>query len=68
MFDVTRQSIFNWRKKEQACLPFYKLGGNGLSDPTRYSLDAVRKFAEASGKVIVNDIYLAYTTAASIAA
>lgn len=58
MFDVSRQSIFNWRK---CGLPYYKLGGNGLSDPTRYALDKVETFADDQGKVIVNKIYLAYT-------
>lgn len=64
MFDVSRQSIFNWRRKERDALPYYKLGGNGLSDPTRYALDSVKKFADANSKVIVNEIYLAFTTAA----
>ena len=54
MFGVSRTSIFNWRKKG---LAFYKLGGNGLSDPTRYALPAVKKFAEETGHSIVLDIY-----------
>lgn len=56
MFSVSRQSIFNWRKKG---LEYYKLGGNGLSDPTRYNLDAVKKFAEEQNKPISNEIYMA---------
>lgn len=56
MFSVSRQSIFNWRKKG---LEYYKLGGNGLSDPTRYSLEAVKKFAEEQNKPISNEIYMA---------
>ncbi len=64
MFDVSRQSIFNWRKKG---LKYYKLGGNGLSDPTRYALDTVKKFAETEGKIIVNEIFLAYTASAQTA-
>ena len=54
MFGVTRQSIFNWRK---IGLEFYKIGGNGLADPTRYSLDPVLDFAKSKGKVVVNHIY-----------
>ena len=57
MFNVSRQSIFNWRKTG---LPYYKLGGNGLSDPTRYSLTAVVEFASKSSKVIVNEIHGSY--------
>ena len=68
MFAVSRQSIFNWRRPDddnpsKILLPYYKLNGNGLSDPTRYSLEAVRGFAELSGKVIVNQIHQAYVTA-----
>ena len=61
MFDVSRQSIFNWRKNEEGRptpLPYYKLGGNGLSDPTRYNLEAVKKWANESGRILVNEIFV----------
>jgi hypothetical protein len=55
MYDVTRTSVYNWRKKG---LPYYKLGGNGLSDPTRYALDKVTAFVkELTGRDVVNPIY-----------
>lgn len=55
MYDVTRTSVYNWRKKG---LPYYKLGGNGLSDPTRYSLEAVTAFVKnLTGRDVVNQIY-----------
>lgn len=55
MYDVTRTTIYNWRKKG---LPFYKLGGNGLSDPTRYALDKVHTFVKkTTGRDPVNQIY-----------
>ena len=65
MFGVSRTSIFNWRKDKKnkdgkltrKGLPYYKLGGNGLSDPTRYSLTAVRQFAEETSRPIVLEIY-----------
>lgn len=62
MFGVSRQSIFNWRTKG---LEYYKLGGNGLSDPTRYRLDAVKRFAIENNKPIANEIYLAYSNNSS---
>lgn len=70
MFGVSRQSIFNWRKPDsedtsKVVLPYYKLGGNGLSDPTRYSLDATRKYANESGRIIVNDIFVGSVRPAS---
>jgi len=63
IFDVSRQSIFNWRREDpenpnKAVLPYYKLGGNGLSDPTRYSLDAVKKYTNETGRIIVNEIFV----------
>lgn len=61
MFDVSRQSIFNWRRRgedsSKVLLEYYKLGGNGLSDPTRYNLETVRKFASDTGRIIVNEIF-----------
>jgi len=47
MFNVSRQTIFNWRRKG---LEYYKLGGNGLNDPTRYALDSVINFTKGIDK------------------
>jgi len=54
MFGVTRTTIYNWRRKG---LPYYKLGGNGLSDPTRYELDASVAFAKEIGREPINTIF-----------
>lgn len=54
MFDVTKTTIYNWRKQG---LKFYKLGGNGLSDPVRYHLNDVREFAHENGKIISIEIF-----------
>lgn len=54
MFGVTKTSIYNWRKQG---LEFYKLGGNGLSDPVRYRLEDVRRFAHENGKIILVEIF-----------
>jgi len=55
MYGVTRTSVYNWRKKG---LEYYKLGGNGLSDPTRYALDRVVSFVkETTGRDPINQIF-----------
>jgi len=54
MFGVTRTTIYNWRKKG---MPYYKLGGNGLSDPTRYSLLSSVDFAKGIGRDPINTIF-----------
>lgn len=54
MFDVSRQTILNWRNKG---LQSYKLTGNGLSDPVRFKRQAVLEFAEKKNKTVVNKIY-----------
>jgi len=56
MYDVTRATVYNWRKKG---LPFYKLDGNGLSDPTRHGLEEIVSFVrEKIGREPINKIYL----------
>lgn len=64
MYDVTRTTVYNWRKGKKTKegngpgLPFYKLGGNGLSDPTRYAADKVIEFVrEQYGREPINQIY-----------
>ncbi len=64
MFGVTRTTIYNWRKPKskdgkvvREALPYYKLGGNGLSDPTRYALEAVTAFAKGIGRSPINQIF-----------
>lgn len=58
MFDVSRQTIFNWRNKESDPLKYYKLSGNGLHDPTRYRLDDAREFSAANSKPIICQIFI----------
>lgn len=58
MFDVSRQTIFNWRRKEADPLLYYKLSGNGLHDPTRYNLNDAKKFSSAHNKPIVCQIFI----------
>lgn len=55
MFDVTKTTIYNWRKKG---LQFYKVAGNGLNDPVRYNLADVEAFSQEHGKAIINPVYV----------
>lgn len=55
MFGVSRSTIYNWRKKG---LQFFKIKGNGLSDPVRYHLNDVEAFAKDTDKAIINPIYV----------
>lgn len=58
MFDVSRQSIFNWRRKKEDPLKYYKLSGNGLHDPTRYRLKDAREFSVVHDKPIICQIFI----------
>ena len=65
MLNVTRTTIYYWRKNKKnkkgetvrEGLKHYKLSGNGLSDPVRYRLEDVLEFCKKNGKEVVNPIY-----------
>lgn len=55
MFNVSKMTIYNWRKKG---LKYFMISGNGLNDPVRYKLQDVEEFAKETGREIVNPIYV----------
>ena len=66
MFDITKTTIYNWRRDITDTngnmiskgLKFFKLAGNGLNDPVRYRLSDVEQFCKDTGKAIINPVYL----------
>lgn len=66
MFDITKTTIYNWRRDvtdeegnvTKKGLPFFKLAGNGLSDPVRYRLADVEQFCKDTGRAIINPVFL----------
>lgn len=56
MFNRTKTTIYVWRKRHG--LPFFRLSGNALSDPVRYRVEEVQKWAQEHGKDIINPVYV----------
>lgn len=54
MFEVSRTTVFNWRKKGMAS---YTLPGNGLHDPVRWSREVVLEFTQSIGRTPINEVY-----------